>query len=52
MDRSIEKLLKKVESKQGIFPLQIYVESESKNIHIEYPTNSKNKLFHIASIGK
>jgi len=52
MDKAIEKLLKKVESKQGVFPLKIFVESESKNIHIEYPSNSKNKLFHIASIGK
>ncbi len=52
MDQAIEKLLKKVESKQGIFPLQILIESESKDIHIEYPPNSKHKLFHIASIGK
>lgn len=52
MNNSIEKLLKKTESKQGIFPLQVLVFSESKGIMIEYPEKSADKLFHIASVGK
>lgn len=52
MNKEIEKLLKKTELKQGCYPLQVYVYSESKNINIEYPKNSKDKLFHIASVGK
>lgn len=52
MNQAIEKLLNKTALKQGNFPFQVFVVSESKNIHIEYPNNSKDKLFHIASIGK
>jgi len=52
MNQEIEKLLKKTEAKQGIYPLQVFVYSESKNINIEYPKHSKDKLFHIASVGK
>jgi len=52
MNQEIEKLLKKTEAKQGIYPLQVYVYSSSKNINIEYPKHSKDKLFHIASVGK
>lgn len=52
MNQEIEKLLKKSEAKQGIYPLQVYVYSNSKNINIEYPKHSKDQLFHIASVGK
>lgn len=52
MNQAIDKLLKKVESKQGVFPLQVLVDSESKGIHIVYPPNSQDTLFHIASVGK
>lgn len=52
MNKEIEKLLKKTELKQGFYPFQVYVYSESKNINIEYPKDSKDKLFHIASVGK
>jgi len=52
MNQEIEKLLKKTELKQGIYPLQVFVYSESKNINIEYPKGCKDKLFHIASVGK
>lgn len=52
MNQEIEKLLKKTEAKQGIYPLQVYVYSESKDVNIEYPKGCKDNLFHIASIGK
>jgi D-alanyl-D-alanine carboxypeptidase len=52
MNQSIEKLLQKTESKQGIFPFQVLVFSESKGIRIEYPQKSADILFHIASVGK
>lgn len=52
MNQEIQKLLNKTEAKQGIYPFQVYVYSDTKNINIEYPQESKDKLFHIASVGK
>lgn len=52
MQKAIDKLIQKTVAKQGVFPFQLYVKSESKNINLEYPENSKDTLFHIASVGK
>jgi len=52
MNQEIQKLLKKTESNQKHYPFQVYVYSDSKKINIEYPQGSKDKLFHVASIGK
>lgn len=52
MNQEIEKLLKKTEIKQGIYPFQVFVYSDSKDLTIEYPKGCKDTLFHIASVGK